>query len=72
MKCFCIQNWFENPQCRLPGEPHTRFPIYPGCPADYVFNMEALVSLNMSGRHVAYREFSFLDNERTPSEVKVR
>ncbi|GLC34363.1 hypothetical protein PLESTB_000737400 [Pleodorina starrii] len=72
MKCFCIQNWFENPQCRLPGEPHTRFPLSPACPADYVFSMDALAALNVSGRHIAFREFSFLDNERTPPEVKER
>ncbi|EFJ47189.1 hypothetical protein VOLCADRAFT_92385 [Volvox carteri f. nagariensis] len=72
MKCFCIQNWFENPQCRLPGEPHTRFPLAPACPADYVFNMDALASFNVSGRRVEFREFSFLDNERTHAEVKER
>ena len=72
MKCYCIQNWFENPQCRLPGEPHTLFPLTPACPADFIFNMDALASFNLSGRGVPFREFSFLDNERTPSVVKVR
>lgn len=42
MKCFCIQNWFENPLCRLPGEPLTKFPLSPACPADFMFEMEKL------------------------------
>ncbi|KXZ54677.1 hypothetical protein GPECTOR_4g743 [Gonium pectorale] len=72
MKCYCIQNWFENPQCRLPGEPHTRFPLSPACPADFIFNMDDLSRLTVHGRRLGWREFSFLDNERTPEEVKNR
>jgi hypothetical protein len=29
--CHCIHNWFESPQCRLPGETITHFPMT--CPA---------------------------------------
>eukprot|EP00198_Chlamydomonas_reinhardtii_P003196 XP_001692532.1 predicted protein [Chlamydomonas reinhardtii] len=76
MKCFCIQNWFENPLCRLPGEPLTKFPLSPACPADFMFEMEKLdafatpVQAGGAPVHVPFREFSFLDNERTPAEVK--
>lgn len=43
--CHCIHNWFENPLCRLPGEPHTKFPMI--CPADYVFIMDKLHALQV-------------------------
>ncbi|KAG2492009.1 hypothetical protein HYH03_009739 [Edaphochlamys debaryana] len=70
MKCYCIQNWFENPLCRLPGEPLTKFPLQPACPADFIFNMDPLMQMQVQGHTVPVREFSFLDNERTPAVVK--
>lgn len=64
---WLLQNWFENPLCRLPGETHTQFPIT--CPADYVFDMNKLYSVEVMRRRVPIREFSFLDNPRRPQDV---
>lgn len=55
----------------MPGDSVTQFPLSPGCPADFMLNMDALQRLNISGVPLPVREFSFLDNERTPAAVKV-
>lgn len=68
MQCFCIHNWFESPQCRLPGEPHTKFPLI--CPADFIFDMPTLYDLTIKGQKIGIREYSFLDNPRTSALVK--
>ncbi|GAX81831.1 hypothetical protein CEUSTIGMA_g9259.t1 [Chlamydomonas eustigma] len=68
IQCWCIQNWFENPLCRLPGELHTQFPF--PCPADYIFQMNKLYSFEVRGRRVPIREYSFLENKRTAPAIK--
>ncbi|KAG1665399.1 hypothetical protein FOA52_015809 [Chlamydomonas sp. UWO 241] len=67
VQCWCIQNWFENPLCRLPGDLHTRFPLV--CPADFLFDMNKLYSVEVQGVRVPIREYSFLDNPRRPRDA---
>jgi len=70
VQCWCQQNWFENPLCRMPGEYDLKFPIAPACPADFVFDMNKLYSVEVQGRRVPIREYSFLDNPRTHPFIK--
>jgi hypothetical protein len=42
------------------------------CPADYLFNMDKWDSdPGKDGTPISVREYSFLDNKRTPKDVKV-
>ena len=45
--------------------------FFSGASADFVFNMEVLYKLNVGGQPLQIREYSFLENQRVPADVKV-
>jgi hypothetical protein len=74
-RCFCDETWpyvMEQPSrvgCRFPGAWRQPLPFY--CPQDSVLNILNLNDIpEKFGPVVQYRESTFLDNPRTPSEVK--
>ena len=74
IQCFCEKIWHAVVHCRMPDSQDAQFPFT--CPLDYVFNPGTFESEgNVPGEHgtkLPVREFSFLDNPRTPKSVKVR
>ncbi|KAG2422501.1 hypothetical protein HXX76_015970 [Chlamydomonas incerta] len=73
LKCYCFKNWFMSEQCRIPGDKVTQFPLE--CALDQVFRPKVLYNyppLNTSRgpQNFTFREYSMLDNPRTPAVVK--
>eukprot|EP00198_Chlamydomonas_reinhardtii_P011930 XP_001701267.1 predicted protein [Chlamydomonas reinhardtii] len=73
LKCYCFKNWFMSEQCRIPGDKVTQFPLE--CALDQVFRPKVLYNyppLNTSQgpQNFTFREYSMLDNPRTPAAVK--
>ncbi|KXZ42178.1 hypothetical protein GPECTOR_190g297 [Gonium pectorale] len=73
LRCFCFKNWFMSEQCRIPGDKVTQFPL--DCALDQVFRPKVLYNyppIQYQGglMNFTFREYSFLDNPRTPESVK--
>ena len=69
--CFCDRYWGPVEACRIPGATSTRLPFV--CPMDHIlepFNFDD--KPGDLGPALAFREYSFLSNERTPAAVLVR
>lgn len=67
--CYCDRYWGPLHRCRLPGARKLQLPFI--CPLDHIFEPFHFDDNPTSfGPPFAYREHSFLENERTPPEVK--
>lgn len=64
--CFCERIWHAVVNCRLPDAQAMHFPVT--CPADYLFQMDRWATEGV-GKPLAVREWSFLENPRTPKAV---
>ena len=75
--CFCERIWHAVVNCRLPDAQTMQFPVT--CPADYLFQMDRWGGEGGeggggggdagAGTPLPVREWSFLDNPRTPTAV---
>ncbi|KAG2487324.1 hypothetical protein HYH03_014041 [Edaphochlamys debaryana] len=73
LRCFCFKNWFMSEQCRIPGDKTTQFPL--DCALDQVFRPKVLynwppLDTRNGPQNLTFREYSLLDNPRTPATVK--
>ena len=64
--CFCERIWHAVVNCRLPDAQTMQFPVT--CPADYLFQMDRWAK-GGDGTPLPVREWSFLENPRTPAAV---
>ncbi|GAB4815828.1 hypothetical protein N2152v2_002874 [Parachlorella kessleri] len=68
-QCFCEKIWYAVVKCRVVDAQGLQFPI--NCPTDYVFEPHHFSDdPSQFGTPLDFREPSFLDNPRTPPEVK--
>jgi arabinosyltransferase len=71
LTCFCDRNWFKVERCRMLGATKIQFPV--PCPADYYFILDKVREEGAAlGPPIQIREYSFLENVRTPTSVTVR
>ncbi|GIL65415.1 hypothetical protein Vafri_19165 [Volvox africanus] len=73
LRCYCFKNWFMSEQCRIPGDKVTQFPL--DCALDQVFRPKVLynyppLATKDGPQNFTFREYSLLDNPRTPASVK--
>ncbi|GIL87771.1 hypothetical protein Vretimale_13060 [Volvox reticuliferus] len=73
LRCFCFKNWFMSEQCRIPGDKVTQFPL--DCALDQIFRPKVLynyppLATKDGPQNFTFREYSLLDNPRTPDSVK--
>ncbi|KAL6770857.1 hypothetical protein ACKKBF_B32980 [Auxenochlorella protothecoides x Auxenochlorella symbiontica] len=68
LTCLCDSGWDKLENCRSPGAPLTPLPFT--CPWDQVFLVERLTEPHEKKVNMTYREYSFLENPRTPNETE--
>ncbi|KAI3429328.1 hypothetical protein D9Q98_005423 [Chlorella vulgaris] len=69
LQCYCEKLWYEVVRCRVVDAQAMPFPV--PCPQDYLFDPAHYADNPVRhGTPMDIRESSFLDNERTPQEVK--
>uniref|UniRef100_A0A7S0S184 Glycosyltransferase n=1 Tax=Chlamydomonas leiostraca TaxID=1034604 RepID=A0A7S0S184_9CHLO len=75
MSCFCSRNWFKMFACRVQDERHTQFP-YTCTMQDVLRTRLVYQGLTLplpqgnASRTIHVREYSFLENPRTPDDTK--
>lgn len=71
LTCWCDRYWGPVERCRLPGARQTRLPFV--CPMDHILEpFHFANNPGPAGPPIRFREYSFLENDRTPKALKVR